>query len=178
MRGRSRCAFFEDRSVAEGIIIREVKPEDVETMAGIAKAAWTPVFAHRRKLVGDEVFEANWPDALENKATQVRRACSDESTAEVRVAELDGRAVGFITFYLNVKPGEGEIGNNAVHPDFQGRGIAQRMYAHAFDAMRAAGMALCKVATGLDDAHIPARRAYEKAGFDMSLPTLTYYRKL
>ena len=48
----------------------------------------------------------------------------------------------------------------------------------ARDAMRAAGMTFCKVATGLDDAHAPARRAYEKAGFDKSVPSITYYRTL
>ena len=164
--------------MTDDVIIRGVKPEDIETMAEIAKAAWAPVFAHRRTLVGDAIYEVNWPDALENKAAQVRRACSEESTAAVRVAETDGKVAGFVTFYLNVKEGEGEIGNNAVHPDFQGRGIGKKLYAHVFDAMRKAGMTFCKVATGLDDAHIPARRAYEKAGFDKSVPTITYYRTL
>ena len=34
------------------------------------------------------------------------------------------------------------------------------------------------VTTGLDDGHAPARRAYEKAGFEKNLPSLTYYKKL
>ncbi len=34
------------------------------------------------------------------------------------------------------------------------------------------------VMTGLDDAHAPARRAYEKAGFDKHIENIRYYREL
>ncbi|MBT4097360.1 MAG: GNAT family N-acetyltransferase, partial [Gemmatimonadetes bacterium] len=34
------------------------------------------------------------------------------------------------------------------------------------------------VGTGLDDAHAPARRAYERAGFDIAQQDVTYYKKL
>ena len=39
-------------------------------------------------------------------------------------------------------------------------------------------MTYAKVATGLDDAHAPARRAYERAGFDIKVEDVTYYKKL
>jgi hypothetical protein len=44
--------------------------------------------------------------------------------------------------------------------------------------MREAGMKAVKVNTGLDDAHAPALRAYEKADFERSLPSVMYYRAL
>ncbi|HUW57811.1 MAG TPA: GNAT family N-acetyltransferase [Planctomycetota bacterium] len=162
----------------EDVTIRELKPDDVETLAEVAVAAWRPVYEVRRALVGDEIYEAVWPDALAHKAAQIRRACEPEHAAHVRVAETGGKVAGFVTFYADRRTGVGEIGNNAVHPDFQGRGIGRRMYAHVFDEMRAMGMRFVKVSTGGDDAHLPARRAYENAGFDRALPTVTYYRKL
>ena len=39
-------------------------------------------------------------------------------------------------------------------------------------------MAYAKVHTGLDDAHARARRAYERAGFDISHQEVNYYLKL
>jgi len=65
-----------------------------------------------------------------------------------------------------------------VRPDFQGRGIGRRMYEHVFDQMRQAGMRVVKVTTGLDEAHVPARRAYEKVGFERNLQFIEYYRLL
>ena len=40
------------------------------------------------------------------------------------------------------------------------------------------GALAVRVTTGADDAHAPARRAYEKAGFEKSLSSVTYYKKL
>jgi hypothetical protein len=34
------------------------------------------------------------------------------------------------------------------------------------------------VSTGLDDGHAPARAAYQKAGFVVGLPSITYYQAL
>jgi ribosomal protein S18 acetylase RimI-like enzyme len=72
----------------------------------------------------------------------------------------------------------GEIGNNAVHPDVQGRGIGPQMYRHALERLRELGMRFVKVGTGGDPAHAPARRAYEKVGFDVQLPGVEYYCRL
>jgi len=160
------------------ITIREVTPRDVEALAAIARAAWTPVYEARRRLMGDAIFKTVHPDWAEAKAEQVRRACVPASGTHVRVVELDGEVAGFVTFRLDVKPGVGEIGNNAVDPRFQGRGIGSRMYAHVLDEMRRMGMRYACVSTGGDDAHIGARRAYEKAGFERPIPSVTYYRKL
>jgi GNAT superfamily N-acetyltransferase len=94
------------------------------------------------------------------------------------VAELEGTAVGFVTCFVHSAIPAGEIGNNAVHPAYQGRGFAPRLYERAFDWLREKGMEYARVTTGGDPAHAPARRAYEKAGFDVPLPVVQYYREL
>jgi len=159
-------------------VVRNLEPGDVEAAVAIAVAAWTPIYAQFRQTLGDEVFEAAYPNCLEAKARQVREACDPDNRAMVCVAERDGQVVGFITFYANVRPGVGEIGNNAVHPDHRGHGIGPQMYRHVLDRFRALGMRVAKVGTGLDPSHAPARRAYEKAGFDLQLPSVAYYRTL
>ena len=159
------------------IVMRELRAADVETVVEIAVAAWEPIFAGFRRAMGEALFAAACPNWRQEKARQVRAACEPGSAAGVCVAEAGGRVVGFVTFHAKAS-GIGEIGNNAVHPDFQGQGIGPRMYAHAFERLRAEGMRFVKVHTGGDPAHAPARRAYEKAGFATRLPTVDYYRTL
>jgi hypothetical protein len=52
------------------------------------------------------------------------------------------------------------------------------MYRHVLDRFRTLGLRFAHVDTGLDDAHIPARRAYEAAGFDRQVPTVEYWQDL
>lgn len=158
--------------------IRPLEPADIERVVAIAVAAWEPIYAYYRRAMGEALFAAAYPDWRAVKGGQVRRACAPGSGATVSLAELGGEVIGFVTFYADAASGIGEIGNNAVHPYWQGLGIAQRLYQHAFDNLRARGQRFVKVSTGGDPAHAPARRAYERAGFDIALPTVVYYRAL
>jgi ribosomal protein S18 acetylase RimI-like enzyme len=162
------------------ILIRDVRPDDVDAIVSIAVEAWRPIYAFYRETLGDELYGTAYPDALKRKGEQVRRACGRDSGMSVLVAELDGRVAGFVTFRADVVPGMGEIGNNAVHPGFRGRGIGGMLYERVFEELRRLGQTAVKVGTGGegDPAHVPARRAYEKAGFDRKLPGVTYFRRL
>jgi len=167
-----------EKPMADKLIVREVRPGDVQAVVEIAVAAWEPIFESFREILGDDLFAAVHAAPRKEKARQVRAACAGADGALVCVAELGGRVVGFATFYPDVKPGVGEIGNNAVHPDHQGLGIAGRMYRWGFGRLRQLGMEYVRVQTGGDASHAPARRAYEKAGFEVELPGATYYRAL
>jgi len=170
--------------VAEDIVLRIVAPDEItnslrETLVALSVTAWEPIYMQYRETMGEELFTTLYPDWRENKAGHIRRALDGEHAGGLAVAACGGVIVGFVTWYLHVRAGVvGEIGNNAVSPDYQGRGIASRLYALALDAMRAAGMRYACVGTGLDPAHAPARRAYEKAGFDIAIPSVEYYRQL
>ncbi|MCF6176458.1 MAG: hypothetical protein L3J71_11915 [Victivallaceae bacterium] len=52
------------------------------------------------------------------------------------------------------------------------------MYKSVLDYFRSIGLKAVKVQAGLDDAHAPARRAYERAGFKINLEEITYYKEL
>ena len=160
------------------VIIREVKAEDVRRAAEIAVAAWTPIYELRRQTMGEKLFAALHRDWKKRKAGQIVAACSPKSGRIVRVAERNGHVVGFITFTVDKETGVGEIGNNAVDPQSQGMGIGGKMYQVALDEMRKHGIRFVQVSTGGDQSHAPARRAYERAGFNIQLPSVTYYRKL
>ena len=72
----------------------------------------------------------------------------------------------------------GVIGNNAVAPEGQGRGIGTAMYQFVLDLFREKGLRFACVGTGLDEGHAAARRAYEKAGFDRRRESIMYYKYL
>jgi hypothetical protein len=52
------------------------------------------------------------------------------------------------------------------------------MYRHVLERFRGLGLRFAHVDTGLDDAHIPARRAYEAVGFDRAVPGVEYWQDL
>jgi GNAT superfamily N-acetyltransferase len=162
----------------EGIHMREATSADVETVVEIALAAWAPIFAHYREMLGPELYTLESPDPLRRKEDEIRRAFDPDTRTHVYVAEKAGGVVAFVTFFIDPERRIGRIGNNAVRPEFQGMGLGPRMYQFVFDRMREMGMLYAKVITGGDPAHAPARRAYEKVGFHIQRPHLEYFRKL
>ena len=94
------------------------------------------------------------------------------------MAEWDGVVAGFVT--LSMDPNEiiGEVGLNAVHPDYGCRGIGRGLVECALARMKERGIVAVKVATGGDRSHAPARRIYEKAGFESAIPSVTMFKLL
>lgn len=157
--------------------IRELDPGEIERVGEIAVEAWEPGYEAYRENMGEELFAAKYGDWREHKGNQVKRQCR-EHPGRVRVAEVDGTLAGFVTFSVDPDSGIGEIGNNAVDPEFQGRGIATRLYRHVLAEFRDRELSFAEVSTGLTGAYAPARRAYENVGFDVERPTVTYWQEL
>ena len=158
--------------------IRPVTPADAPILEQIREAAFAPVFASFRALLGEEIYrraQAHEDAAHPALLTSLLR---DDSGWEVHVAELDHQPVGFLALQLNTDRLVGEIGLNAVHPDRANHGIGTALYEFALERMRAAGMRVATVATGGDPSHAPARRAYAKAGFDVVFPNVWMCRVL
>jgi len=164
--------------MSDEMVIRPARAEDIPAVCELAELAWQPVYAEFRRRLGDRLDSRLRPQVKGLKEAQVRQAFEQRPDSMI-VTEIGGRIAAFATFYV-VEPEKriGEIGNNAVHPDFQGRGIARKQYERIFEELRRLGMEYVRVTTGLDDAHAPARRAYEAVGFDRQLPVVTYYREL
>jgi GNAT superfamily N-acetyltransferase len=108
----------------------------------------------------------------------LRSMFAADSIWDVFVAELDARVVGFCAVRLDPERQLGEIGLNAVAPEHASRGVGTALYERALEHMRVAGMKVATVSTGGDPAHAPARRAYEKAGFHASIPSVWMCRPL
>ena len=157
--------------------IRQANEDDIPTIREIAKAAWRPIFAHFREQMGDDLWLRVRPgDPEEQKADAVEKHFR-EHPDRAFVTELDGEVVGFCTYVLRDNA-VGEIGNNAVAPAGQGKGIGTAQYEECLQRMRDAQMKYATVQTGLDPSHAAARRAYEKVGFEPLRPSVQYYMEL
>lgn len=150
---------------------------DLPVLQVIRAAAFAPVFQSFRDIVGPAVAPIAFAAADAEQAQLLADICARDP-ARVIVAEAEGRIVGFVSWSLDVAPGLGEIGLNAVHPEVAGRGLGAALYSLVLDHMRAAGMRAATVGTGGDPSHAPARRAYEKIGFGSPIPSVSYYMLL
>ena len=159
-------------------VIRPARPEDVDRICEIAIRAWTPIFAERTAAMGEDLMRRErGGEPGETKANEIRGFC-ERWPDWVLVSEVEGRVVGFLTFVPDSGSGIVTIGNNAIDPDYQGRGLGCAQYEYLLNWAREQGFAYAKVTTGLDDCHAPARAAYQQAGFNIAIPGVTYYRKL
>ncbi len=97
---------------------------------------------------------------------------------KVIVAEVAGRAVGFASYQLDDFTRIGTVDDNAVLPEFRGRGIGARLLARVLKQIEEAGMEFAQVSTGLEESYTPARRMYERKGFTPLNRSVTYFREL
>lgn len=158
-------------------MIRSYKPQDLATIMDIANCAWQQIHKMFREIYGDELFQILFPDESIRKGDQVKTHCT-EHPEWVYICEETGKVVGFVTFMLDKEKRIGEIGNNAVDPDCNLKGIGQQMYTAVLTHFRRQNMLYAKVYTGLDYAHERARKAYERAGFNIRHDDTIYYMKL
>jgi len=157
--------------------IRSVRDDDVEELIQLSLSAWPPIFASFEQILGGAIYNLIWPDWQAGQRQAVEAVCRDRDRTAVLVAQLDGRAVGFLAYELNVRDRVGDVVLLAVDPDYQNMGIGTELNKAALDRMKAAGMIMARVETGGDPSHAPARRCYEKAGY-RALPIVRYHLDL
>lgn len=156
--------------------IRPYAETDAGAVVRLALRAWAPVFESIERAMDPAVYRTFYPDwrVQQQGAVEAVLAHPDQ---HVWVAERDGAAVGFVSVVLHRGDRMGEIHMLAVDPDHQGEGIGSALTDFAVEWMREAGMAVAMVETGADPGHGPARRTYERAGFQV-LPIARFFKKL
>ena len=156
--------------------MRAYRKEDIGQVMEIADAGWRSIRQMSRETLGDAVSDILNPGGdAKSKGLQVKTQI-ESGRYGVAVCEHEGAVVGFITWSTDGLIGE--ICNNAARPGTGLKGIGQTMYRFVLDEFRKAGVRAVRVTTGLDWAHAPARRAYERAGFKKHLDFTTYYMEL
>jgi ribosomal protein S18 acetylase RimI-like enzyme len=157
--------------------IRPVCDNDVDDLVRLSLLAWTPVFSSFKQILGPNIYKLIWLDWRTSQKEAVETVCKDGEKTIVCVAELDGKAVGFLAYKLDTEDKVGEVQLLAVHPEYQNLGIGTELNKFALKKMQENGMKMAKVETGRDPSHAPARRSYQKAGYT-ALPLVRYFKDL
>ena len=154
------------------LTIRPAAPDDLPRLQAIRAAAFAPVFASFRQILGDAIYEVAQARDDEAQAALLDGCFEAGSVWRLHAAERPGEVVGFVSVRIDADAALGEIGLNAVHPDHAGAGIGTAMYRFVLDEMKRAGVRVATVGVGGDGSHAPARRAYAKAGFTVGIPSV------
>jgi GNAT superfamily N-acetyltransferase len=160
------------------VSLRSAEAEDAPRFQAIREAAYAPVFASFRSILGDDIYELAQARDDAAQGELLTSLLAPGSEWEVYAAELGGLVAGFVSVRFNLETTVGEIGLNAVHPDHAGQGVGTAMYDFAVARMKEVGMRVATVGTGGDPSHAPARRAYRKAGFTAEIPSVWMFRKI
>ncbi len=164
-----------------GAVLRHARDADIPRVDELTVLCYAPIQASYVTMLGQECYaavrrrpELSWE---EYKTDQVHRLYA-EHPDWIWVLEQEGVVFGFITFYLFPEQQYGHLDNNGVHPHHAGQGWGKFMYRQVLQHFRRHGLRFAHVDTGLDDAHIPARRAYQAVGFDRQAPMVDYWQDL
>lgn len=164
-------------TLINGLTIGPAQPEEMDAVCEIAKVAWEPIHVSMVSMIGQDIHDAITGDWRDKKASQIRRQYRENPNGVLAIRDSETVA-GFVTFGIDPDRSLGTIYNNAVSTAYQGKGIATAMYRHVLGLFQEAGLKYASVTTGLDPGHAPARKAYEKAGFDLRREDVTYYKRL
>ena len=160
------------------LCIRPFCENDVDALVQLSLLAWVPVFNSFEQILGPEIYEILYPDWKKSQRETVETVCRDSEKTVVWVAELDGVPVGFVAYELRIEDQIGKVQLLAVHPEYQNLGIGTELNKLALKKMKESGMKVAEVGTGGDLSHAPARRSYEKAGYNIVIPAVWCYKYL
>lgn len=161
--------------MAESVKIVPCEDIHIDKAIEITYVAWEPIFEKYREELGEEMFSDLYGDWKDMK---YKRVYDGLTSGKGFIALVNGEVAGFIFYEVDKEKKKGIIEENAVSSKYRGMGIARKMYEFVLGKMREAGMVYAMVTTGLDEAHAPARRAYEKAGFDKTLESVRYFMEI
>lgn len=156
-----------------GILIRPARDADIPRILEITKLSFVSVSldALRQEFFDEPVDGKEWHV---HKNTNLANYCKEHILWMI-VAEIDDEVVGYASYGLNGTTGQGSIGNNAVHPDHQGKGIGTRLQGEIDRRIKEEGRTKFEVSTLSHD--IPAQRMYEKLGYKKVAETFHYLKK-
>jgi GNAT superfamily N-acetyltransferase len=163
-----------------GLLLRHALESDMSSIDEITIICYTAIAESWIEMQGKEIAEALRTSSMtwQDRKKKQNHDLFAEHPDWIWVLEQNSTIIGFVTFKIDYERGLGIIDNNGVLPKHAGKGLGKFMYRHVLDFFRKEGLNVAFVETGLDDPHIPARKAYEGVGFDRSAPVIFYWQDL
>ncbi len=153
--------------------IRKMKPEDMPRIVAVTETAWGDATLY--KILEDRYGPIGKTGWKEKKVVEVQSSFSGNPD-NVIVAVEDGKVVGYASFIIHGEDKIGDVDNNAVDPEYQGRGIGSAMNKWVLDHFGDEGVRIARVSTLVRDK--AAQRVYEKNGFEELARTIHYSMRL
>ncbi len=93
------------------LVICSAKASDADRLEEIRQAAFAPVFASFRSILGDDIYAIAQAREDEEQEELLSTMFKPDSDWELYAAELSGRVIGFVSVQLNRETKVGEIGD-------------------------------------------------------------------
>jgi len=159
------------------IEIQPYTPHFRDAVLALTIEAWVPVFEKTRHDVPGFVYDAFYPAGWEVRQKKDVGALLDRMPNAIWLAMSGQTLLGFIGLQVHAEDSMGEVHILATAPEHQRQGVGRALLAFAEAHFRAAGLAMVMVETVGDEGHAPARRAYERAGYE-PWPVARYFKPL
>ncbi len=143
-------ARFAEEERAGALVIRPMRPQDIEAVITIDRLSFTLPWSERA----------------------FHYEVSENPSARAWVAEWEGQVAGMLVLWLVLD--EAHIATLAVHPDCRRRGIGERLLVTALEAARQEGGRRAFLEVRLSN--LAAQAMYTKLGFVMDGRRLHYYK--
>jgi|GEM_PF-1395768 len=145
-----------------GIVIRPYSAQqDAQVVRGIAADIWRgsgyEFMEQRFGVIGGKPWQ-EW---------MARAVMTDIDAPETRsfVAEQDNTVIGFCSYTVNTEQNRGSVGYNGVALAHQGKRLGSAMLRFVLSRIQGEGLEYADVIVADNDEHEPARRMYERHGF-------------
>jgi ribosomal protein S18 acetylase RimI-like enzyme len=157
----------------DGFRVRPARSADIPRILDITRDAFRDFsMAYlQQQFFGQKLGGNEW---WEYKLRDIEKFCRSEMLHAI-VAEADGKVVGYATYTVDSEREIGAIGNNAVDPGYQRRGIGTALQSEIDRRMREEGLTSFQVSTLGHDIH--AQRIYERLGYSRLAEMYHYVRK-
>ncbi len=155
------------------IKIRRYKAADDRRIAEITKSAWPEVTLW--KIIEDKYGKRGGKDWWHYKIEPLLNFAKSNPD-QVIIAEVNGLAAGYAKYIIDNNSLIGTVADNAVDPEYGGKGIGSLMHKEVLNSMKKAGMQVAKV--GTFEHQKPARKMYEKHGFKQVCKEVIYLKSL
>ena len=110
-------------TLRQNVVLRLAGTDDLPRLDEVRQAAFAPVFASFRAILGEDIYHLVQAREDEAQGALLASLLAPASCWEVYVADRAGVVVGFVSVRLNLETHVGEIGLNAVHPAYAGKGV-------------------------------------------------------
>ena len=162
-------------------MIRMFNEHDLRSIVAIGRDVFREAGQVEHKMYGEErwhLIPKKRDEEIGDFIAQATEWHCAQSPDTVYICEVDDKVVGYMLVEIHRQQNYGEIGINALVLEYRGRGLGQEMYRAAIERFRNEGLRYAVVDTGLIPEDNPARRAYERAGFQVLSGEVRYYREL